>query len=170
EHLLDVGEPRILLRLEVEDGVADDLRLRGHQLVDELRLHVARPGPAPDVLDRGIVDRDDGDLVARRLRGHLHAEVVCPALDVRDDPRHHRDEEERNGDGKAQEPIGLPETGLHDPPKVSQPARNGAVALVSDGSSYQGMTRADQDPISTSWPTPCARASLASSAAITRSC
>jgi hypothetical protein len=116
EHLVDVREPGILLRLEEEDGVADHLGLGGGELVDQLRLHIARPRPAADVGDGLLVDRDDRDLVAGSLRRHLHAEVIGPALEARDEPGHSSEPEKSECDHQAEKPVGLPEGFLHDSP------------------------------------------------------
>ena len=53
----------IELRLGEEHGVADDLRLGGGETLDHLRVDLARPGPAADVVYALLVDRDDRDLV-----------------------------------------------------------------------------------------------------------
>ena len=125
-----------------------------------LRLHLARPRPAPDVGDRLLVDGDDGDLVRGRLGRHLHAQVVGPAFDPRDESRDPGEPEEDDGDHEAEEPVGLPECGLHE--LSLEPPPDPAI-LPWAGSRHHL-------PISTSVPMPRARASLRSSAAMMRSC
>ena len=44
----------------------------------------------------------------------LHAEVVGPALEAGNEARHAREAEKSDGDDQAEEPVGLPERGLHE--------------------------------------------------------
>src|SRR5205823_2394675 len=93
--------------------------------VDHLRVEVAWPGPAAEVGDALIVDRDDGDLVVRNPGRRLHADVVRFAFEALDQiAAAHR--EHRHRDDDSQEPVALPETQLaHQKSSTAQSNRSG---------------------------------------------
>ena len=118
EELGDVGEPRVDLGLGEEHQIADHLRPAGDERVGELRVDVARPGPAADVLDAGVVDGDDADAVGRRAVGGADAHVVGLALEALDEALdqaclgHDGEEEKDDRDRQAEKPVLRPETCL----------------------------------------------------------
>jgi hypothetical protein len=105
---VDVDEAGVELRLGEEDEVADRLRPPGEE-VGDLRVHVARPRPAADVLQARLVDRDHRDAVRRRAIGRAHAHVVSLALEALEEIGA-GEEEEDDRDREAEKPVLRPES------------------------------------------------------------
>ena len=76
EQTVDMGQPRILLRFEKKNGIADHLGFCGGQEVDHSGVDIPRPGPAAEVGDALFVDGNDRDLVAGNAAGCLYPQVV----------------------------------------------------------------------------------------------
>jgi len=95
---------RPLLPLGEQDVVDDDLRRPARQVVEQVRVDHARPGPAADLRleapDAAVVDSHEHDIAARRRRvgRHPHAQVVGLQLD--------RPEERGVADGPCQRSRG----------------------------------------------------------------
>ena len=51
------------------------------QVVDHLRVDVAWPGPATEVVDAALVDGDDGDALTRSALAAPHSDIVGEALE-----------------------------------------------------------------------------------------
>ena len=58
DQLDDGGVARVDLRLAEKQGVADHLGLRAGKKIGHARMDIARPRPAPDIGDAGVVDGD----------------------------------------------------------------------------------------------------------------
>ncbi len=113
QQLGDVDVARVDLRLAEEHGIADDLGFGAGQQVGHARVHLARPGPAADVVDAGVVDRDHRYALGRFLRGRLHADVVGLALQAWDEIAETAEEKHGDDDYRAEKPVGPPEAGFH---------------------------------------------------------
>ena len=64
-HLADKYKAWIGLRFKEKSSVGYRFGLGGRQLVNQLCMHVARPGPAPYVRNALVINRDDGDALGR---------------------------------------------------------------------------------------------------------
>jgi hypothetical protein len=108
-HLADEAQAAVHLGLDEERGVDDRLGLGLGELVDQLGMDVTRPGPAADVGDALVVDRDDRDPVGGLARTAGACDVVELALQranqigglVEQDDCHH--------DRCTRKPVGAPE-------------------------------------------------------------
>ncbi len=108
---------RVELRFGEEDRVADDLRLRAGEDVGHPRVDIARPRPAPDVRDTGVVDGDHRHLGRRLSGGQPDAEVVGLAVQGLQQfaPGQHG---QHQRDRRADETVAFPESGcLHASPR-----------------------------------------------------
>ena len=79
EALVDAPQPalaRVDLRFGIQDGVADHARPTAGQAVDQLRVQLARPGPAAEVVDALVVDGDHRDIGVRAAVRHADAGIV----------------------------------------------------------------------------------------------
>ena len=109
-QLVDVGQPGVDLRLGEEHRRSRSLwPARPQSFWIRLGVHVARPGPAPDVGNAGVVDGDDGD-IARSGCGWTHARPgrrPCARGCLTRSAR--RQQENRERHDQPEEPVGLPE-------------------------------------------------------------
>ena len=109
-----IGITGIDLRLEEQRRVGDDLGLGARQQVGHLCVQVARPRPAAEIGDGGIVDRNDGD-AGQRLAGRgAHTPVVGLALEALHEVAAGEHEHDRRND-QPEKPVRLPEPGLAHP-------------------------------------------------------
>src|SRR4030095_428023 len=105
----DEDQPAIGLRLEEERGMDDGLGLGGCQLVDQLSMHVAWPGPAPCVGGALVVDGNDGDPFGRLAPAAGTAEIVKAALQRADEVRGLMQDDHGHHDQYSHEPVRSPE-------------------------------------------------------------
>ena len=70
------SRPWVAGGLRLHDIEADDRGVRRHQRVDQLGDDRARPRPAAELREAGVVDRDDDDVRRGGLHAALHEAVV----------------------------------------------------------------------------------------------
>ena len=105
----DEHQPAVCLGLKEERGVRDGFGFGGRKLVNQLGMHIARPGPAADVGDALVVDGDDGQAVGGLARGAGAGEVVKAPLQGADQVGGLVQHQNRQHDSHACKPIGAPE-------------------------------------------------------------
>ena len=79
-QVAQAGQPPIGLRFEEKGGVRHRFGAGRRELINQPGVHLARPGPAPDVRDALIVDGNDGHAIAGRSVAAGAGEIVVPAL------------------------------------------------------------------------------------------
>jgi len=104
----DVIEPGVDLRLEEQRGMPDHLGFACCQHIQQLGLDFARPRPAAEVGDAGIIDGDDGDPVAGLARRSHHAPVIRLAFQTLDQIGMGREQEYKHHRERG-EPVSFPE-------------------------------------------------------------
>jgi hypothetical protein len=111
DQLADVRHALITLWFGVKHRGGDHLGLGGGKLVHHVGHDFARPRPATDVVQAGLVDRDYGDLVRGRARCGCHTHVIGLALQALQQiaiPQNQHNDADHN----TEEPVTLPEVRL----------------------------------------------------------
>ncbi len=111
-HLADEAQSAVHLRLDEENSFDDGLGLRGRQLVDQLGVDVTRPGPAADIGDALIVDRDDGNTIGRKPGGAGTGEIVEAALQRADQVGDLVEQQDSDNHRHSCKPIRAPELSI----------------------------------------------------------
>ena len=106
QQLCHIVVARINLRLEEEHRIGDHLGLASGQQIGHFGQPVTRPGPAPEIGDRGVVNRHHGHAIQRRPARRLHAHIVSLAFQAADQIAAPGCEH-RNADHHAKKPISL---------------------------------------------------------------
>lgn len=104
-----LSQPPVGLRLKEEGGVGNGLGLGRAQLVDQFRVHFARPGPAADVGNALVVDRDDRHALAGLAMAGRAGEIVETALQAIEQVGRNMQGEHGEHHPEAQEGIGSPD-------------------------------------------------------------
>ena len=89
--------------------MSDGFGLGGGQLVNQLRMHIARPRPATDVGNTLVVDGDDGNAVRGLARGAGACKIVVTALQRRKKVGGTVQSQHRQHHKDANKPVGVPE-------------------------------------------------------------
>jgi hypothetical protein len=126
DQLVDISQALVALRLGIEHGGSDHFGFGRRQLVHHVRHDLARPGPAPDVVEAGLVDGNHRDLVGRRPRRRRHAHVIGLALEALQQLAVTQNQHD-DTDHDTEEPVTFPEACLlhRSPPCVRAPIKTG---------------------------------------------
>ena len=111
DQLVDINQTRVALRLGVEHGGGNHLGLGGGEFFHHLGHDFTRPGPASDIGDALLVDRNHRHLVRGRPRSRRHALVIRLALQTLQQFAIAQNQHD-DADHNTEEPVSLPEASL----------------------------------------------------------
>ncbi len=126
DQLVNISQTLVALRLGVEHRGGDHLGLGRGQLVYLVRHDFARPRPASDVVEAGLVDGNHGNLVRWRPRCRCHAHVIGLAFEALQQLAVTQNQHD-DTDHDTEEPVTFPEACLlhRSPPCVRAPIKTG---------------------------------------------